>query len=271
MDNMENNALRTELDTIVNAFLLSNLSAYLFMSENLSALKDESDKIERIESLLRYLKDNNHESVLKNFYEQQLQAIPIETNEFKLQKMNPLETLEYLQILREEAFQSRLQELIILEKDVLTLYSTTYSNSTRNKDVVTVSIEMRGFDYRGNFSNIERFHKSLQRSGYIQVDYQEFKKYFQPTFIPNNNKVYWLTNVNHLYYLIQRIRAFEKNVFAFDRSKYRNIIPLMFEYIPKNKKDKETLLAKTLSQNNKIDFSTDLLDKAIAHLSKVGN
>jgi len=270
MDNMENNALRTELDTIVNAFLLSKLSAHLFMSENLSALTDKSDKIERIESLLRYLKDNNHESVLKHFYEQQLQAIPIETNEFKLQKMKPLEKLEYLEILREEAFQSRFQELIILEKEVLPLYHTTYSNSNRSDDI-TVSNEQKGFDYRGSFSNIERFHKSLQRSGYIQVDYQEFKKFFQSTFIPNNNKVHWLTNINHLNYLIQKIRAFEKNVFSFDRSKYRTIIPLMFEYTPKLKKEKETLSEKILSQNNKIDFSTDLLDKAIAHLSKVGD
>ena len=41
----------------------------------------------------------------------------------------------------------------------------------------------------------------------------------------------------------------------------------MIEYIPKNKKNKEILTAKTLSQNNKLYFDTTLIDKSLNYLS----
>lgn len=261
MDNMENSVTRTELDTIINAFLSSELNAKEFVTK----LNDDLFSNENLLKMHDYLKSNRQESVLMHFYENQLQSIPVKPDNDKLQKMNQLEVLEYLEILHEDAFEARLKELEKFENEILPLHIQNYSNLGENNNIV-VSNEQKGFDYKGSFSNIERFHKSLERSGYIQVEYQEFKKYFQPTFIPNENKVFWRDNINHLYYLIQEIRKFDKNVFAFDRSNYRKIIPLMFEYIPETKK--EPLSEKTLSQNNKINFDTSLLDKAIAHLSK---
>lgn len=66
---------------------------------------------------------------------------------------------------------------------------------------------------------------------------------------------------------MQKIKDLDKSVFAFDRSNYREIIPLMFDYIPKNQNKKEILTAKILSGNNKFHFDTSSIDKTLKYLS----
>lgn len=188
MDKMENNMKRTKIDTIINEFLLSELNAKQFITENLSELVNKSDKTERLDSLYDYLNNNNQETILENFYEQQLSSIPIHPNEYKLQKLNTLEAMEYIETLREDAFELRVKELSILESEILPFYIKTYSVPKENIQTPN-SIEKKGLDYKGNFKNIERFHKALERNNFIQIEYKEFKKYFQKSFTPNEFRV----------------------------------------------------------------------------------
>lgn len=262
MDNMENSAIRTELDTIINAFLLSELSAELFISENLSELKDKSDKIERISSFMKYLKGNNQESLLQHFYEEQLQAIPIDVNEFEIQKMDQLETIEYLEILREEAFNRRVQELEILRKEVLPKYIEYYQMN--NSDIDTIEDnELIGLNYyiTNNDSELDALFDFLIHEKLIEkVDKRMFKLLFREKFDKYSPKIHFTGSASLFASMIKKMMSLKKEeikIFQHKGKSYHYILDNVFEKVKSKsgmKKPSEILNTNYLSKKDKLIF-----------------
>ena len=263
---MEKDGERIGNDIFILDFLHSELSAYQFLNEHLSKLNFKSDKNLEVISLCDYFKNKNQESVIKEFYNEYLNNIKIHPNYIKLKKLNHIKTLEYLEELKEDAFASRISQLDELEKEVLPLYRENYSISLPN-DKTNISIEKTGFDYKGDFSNIQKLHKFLKKREYIEVEYIEFKKYFQGTFTPNGKRVLWLKPLNQLTYFIKSIKKQDKKLLGFNRKDFTSIIPIMFERKSETNNDKECVSIEQYYGNSSIDFETKNLDISINYLN----
>ncbi|HOY32460.1 MAG TPA: hypothetical protein PKW80_11320 [Bacteroidales bacterium] len=251
---------RNDIEIIINHFLACTIQPIEFIEDLLYDLDSFEKKENLIIDLKRFLKSNKLNSSLKSFYENQIQSIPIDSGLIKNKDMTSIAHLEEIEILRTEAFDKRVKELNSLSHEVLEEVLDSFRNSDKKIKLIS------GLNYQGKAKNqLENFHRSLINHKYIDdIRYAEFSKFFKKEFKPNENKLFWKTNLNDLYYLFMKIRKY-KNTFIFKRNNYRDILPFMFLW-ENEEKEIVALDPKTFSQNNKKPNNTSLLDKIFEHL-----
>lgn len=261
-----NNRERTTIDDFALKFMLSELNAKQFLSEYLSQFNNDKVAIlERLEVLKNYFDNNLHHKEFEDLEEIIIANIPIYPNKFKLEKLTPTEQSLYFDELKIDAIEQRNKELSDLINTILPNYVKRYNKNSEIEKFDDGSV--KGFNYTGNFEYIVKFHKSLERNGYIEIEYNDFKKFFKDRFIPNEKKIYWKKSLNHFYYLVQKIAESEKGKpFDFDRNNYLDIIPNMIEYKNKFSQEIEFLNKAKYSRNNAPLKNTTLLDKILKNI-----
>jgi hypothetical protein len=260
------NRTRTNIDDFALRFMLSELNAKQFLNEYLTQFNNDKVLIlERLEVLKDYFDNKLHDKEFEDLQEIIIANIPIHTNKFKVEKLKTSEQNLYFDELRIEALETRERELSELINTILPNYIQRYDKNNEIEEFSDGSI--KGLNYKGNFEFIVKFHKSLERNGYIEIEYEDFKKFFKDRFIPNEKKIYWKKPLYHFYYLVQKIAESEKGKpFDFDRNNYLDIIPNMVVYKNKFSQEIEFLSKEKYSRNNAPLKNTTLLDKILKNI-----
>lgn len=260
------NRTRTNIDDFALKFMLSELNAKQFLSEYLLQFNNVKVSIlERLEVLKDYFDNNLHHKEFEDLEEIIIANIPIHPNKFKLEKHTPTEQSLYFDELKIDAIDQRNKELSELVNTILPNYIKRYNKKDDSDEFDDGSV--KGFNYKDNFEYLVKFHKSLVRSKYIEVEYEDFKKFFKDRFVPDEKKIYWKKPLNHFYYLVQKIAESEKGKpFDFDRNNYLDIIPNMVEYKNKFTQEIEFLNKEKYSGNNAPLKNTTLLDKILKNI-----
>ncbi len=279
MDKMENSMKRTELDIIINEFLLSELNAKEFIEK----LNDDLFSNENLFKMYDYLKNNRQESVLEHFYEEQLNSIPIHPNEIKLKEMNHLEVLEYLEILREDAFYTRIQELKKLEVETLPMYMRMFqvdefNVSIQNKEkehienqIDSVSNELDGFNYYKANSDYEldALFDFLKKEKLIdKVDKRMFKVFFREKFDRDSPKIQFIGSVSLFAMMIKkmmRMKKDKKQIFQKKGASYHHILDNVFECLKSRNGYKKP--SEIMNTNHKSKKDVQLFEKFLIFLN----
>lgn len=260
------NKTRTNIDDFALKFMLSELNAKQFLSEYLTQFNNDKVAIlERLEVLKDYFDNNLHNKEFEDLEEIIIANIPTRPNNFKLEKLTPAEQILYFDELKIDAIEERKKELSELINMILPNYIKRYNKNSEADEFDDGSV--KGLNYKGNFEYIVKFHKSLERNGYIEIEYEDFKKFFKERFIPNEKRIYWKKPLNHFYYLVQKIAESDKGKpFDFDRNNYLDIIPNMIEHKNKFTQEIESLSKEKYSRNNAPLKNTTLLDKVLKNI-----
>lgn len=260
------NRTRTNIDDFALKFMLSELNAKQFLSEYLTQFNNDKVAIlERLEVLKDYFDNNLHNKEFEDLEEIIIANIPTRPNNFKLEKLTPAEQILYFDELKIDAIEQRNKELSELINTILPNYIKRYNKNSEVEKIDDGSV--KGLNYKGNFEYIVKFHKSLERSGYIEIEYEDFKKFFKDRFMPDEKRIYWKKALNHFYYLIQKIAESDKGKpFDFDRNNYLDIIPHMIEYKNKFTQEVESLTKEKYSRNDDKVKDTSLLDKILKNI-----
>ncbi|MDO5655445.1 MAG: hypothetical protein Q4G27_04825 [Flavobacteriaceae bacterium] len=253
---------RTNIDDFALNFMLSELNAKQFLSNHLSQFNNDKVAIlERLDVLKDYFENNLHNKEFEDLQEIIIANIPINPNDFKLEKLTPAEQILYFDELKIEALEQRDKAF----KELISSTIPNYINHYNKKETKAFDDgSIKGLSYKCKAENIVRFHTSLVRSGYIEVEYEDFKKFFKDRFMPNEKRIYWKKPLNHFYYLMQKIAETDKGkYFDFDRNNYLDIIPNMIEYKNKFTQEIESLSKEKYSRNDDKVKDTSLLDKSL--------
>ena len=179
------------------------------MNEYLTQFNNDKVLIlERLEVLKDYFDNKLHDKEFEDLQEIIIANIPIQPNKFKVEKLTSAEQILYFDELRIEALESREKELSELIYTILPNYIQRYNKNNEIKEFSDGSV--KGLNYKGKFEYIVKFHRSLERIGFIEIDYEDFKKFFNERFIPDEKRIFWKKPLNQLNYLIQKIVASEK-------------------------------------------------------------
>ncbi len=260
------NRTRTNIDDFALRFMLSELNAKQFLNEYLTQFNNDKVIIlERLEVLKDYFDNKLHDKEFEDLQEIIIANIPIQPNKFKVEKLTPAQQILYFDELKIEALESKEKELSELINTILPNYIQRFNKNNEIEEFSDGSV--KGLNYKGNFEFIVKFHKLLERNGYIEIEYEDFKKFFKDRFIPNEKKIYWKKPLNHFYYLVQKIAELEKGKpFNFDRNNYLDIIPNMVVYKNKFTQEIEFLSKEKYSRNNAPLKNTILLDKILKNI-----
>ncbi|MBW7870667.1 MAG: hypothetical protein H3C39_06350 [Flavobacteriia bacterium] len=246
--------------------MLSELNAKQFLSEYLTQFNNDKVAIlERLEVLKDYFDNNLHNKEFEDLEEIIIANIPTHPNNFKLEKLTPAEQILYFDELKIDAIEERKKELSEFINMILPNYIKRYNKNSEVEKIDDGSV--KGLNYKGNFEYIVKFHKSLERNGYIEIGYEDFKKFFKDRFMPDEKRIYWKKPLNHFYYLMQKIAESDKGKpFDFDRNNYLDIIPHMIEYKNKFTQEVESLTKEKYSRNDDKVKDTSLLDKILKNI-----
>lgn len=241
MDKMEQ---RTTLDILINEFLLSKLNAKQFISNNLSEL-NQNDKIERIDSLIDYLKSNYQENVLQFFYEEQLINIPINRNHITIGRLSINENFDYIKSLREDAFEARIEELKTLENKVLPeCYKIYTSKKIESKELKTYNLKGLSFyDNNSFYDKTESFRGFLVSNKFIkEINLSIFRMFFKNEYKNCDEKIIWIEDEYFLKILMKQ--SVEQKKFLLPKNNYWKVMENIFI-----RKDKTLIVGSNLSKN----------------------
>lgn len=187
---------RTDLDLILNHFMFSTLNASDYADEYLTR-----ETKSRIYTFMVYVNQIESKKELEFIFEHQLSTIPIEINEYKYDKLNQTEKLEYLEGLRIDAFEQRIEELKKLGTEILPIFYENYvvpkehNIDTKEERIKLVKSTNNGLNYihfEQKQDNLIEFCRDLIDNGFIKkIDARVFKNFFSQKFEIGSKMIHW--------------------------------------------------------------------------------
>lgn len=216
---------RHETKGMLNACFMSEKSILSCIEDYLYNQNTYEKKLNLINDLKRFLlKKNEVDDFVAEIYDTQFSNAPIDTSLITTQIISR-DFIDEVDTLKYEFFDNRYKELQNIKlKDLDDLLESFVPKNPK------------GLHYIGKDNQLRKFKETLEKEEFIEkMSFQEFSKFFQEEFYPNDIKIHWKTNLNELHHLFRLFKE-KKNELKYNRRNFTSIIPLMFTFKDENGK-----------------------------------
>ncbi|WP_046745341.1 hypothetical protein [Kordia zhangzhouensis] len=224
---MDKTTSRHISERIVNASFISQKNINDSLIEHTKAFLYEQNtfdkKVNLINDLKRFLKSNELDVLLKDIYNNQLFNIYIDVSKITNENPKSIEYLKEIEVLKNDAFDKRYKEIHLFQNSLLDKLLSTFIPKVN-----------KGLNYQGHQNQLRKFKETLEVLEYIEpIEFVDFLIFFQEEFQPDDKKIHWKQNLNKLNHLF-RIFKEKKKELHYNRTKFKDILPLMFTFKNEN-------------------------------------
>jgi len=258
MENRHETAL-----SIIDFFMLSNLTFIEFINYKLHNTNTFEKQKSYISALKLFLKDKEYETLIEDFYNNQLRNIKVDTSQIKFSKKS-IEFIEEVHSLQEDVFEQKSLEISSLTEKHLDKILKSFQEGK------IINPYNEGLNYNTTKTikgKLEDFRHELIDSKLIkEINNKEFSKFFKETYKPNNHKIVWTGKLYELSYLWDKIIE-DKINFKIKEKGFRAYIPQIFMFENEKTKIPEIVEENRLSKNGLKKGNPDRINKTFKLLS----